>query len=147
MTVPLPLAFATDHAGVSLKPQLLDALRTLGHTVLDVGAQQADPADDYPDHAKTLATAITGGQAEKGLLLCGSGVGVSMAANRIPGIRAALCHDMTTARLARLDNDANVLCLGARTMGLVTMLDIIRVFFQTDFSNVERHRRRIAKLG
>ena len=112
-----PIAIASDHAGYDLKSTLAEQLANLGHEVLDLGTHSPDSVD-YPDFAEAMAAAIAEGRAERGVLVCGTGIGVSMAANRHSMLRAALCHDETSARLAREHNDANVLALGARMIGV-----------------------------
>ncbi|AWK87484.1 ribose 5-phosphate isomerase B [Azospirillum thermophilum] len=140
------IALASDHAGVELKAQLAAWLKGAGHEVLDLGTD--GPASvDYPDFAAAMAAAITGGRAERGVLICGSGIGISIAANRHAGIRAALVHDVTTARLAREHNDANVLALGARIIGPEIAKDCVDTFLKTAFEGGERHSRRVAKMG
>lgn len=139
------IAIAADHAGVSLKETLKSELDELGFDVLDLGTNGPESVD-YPDFANAVADTIRAGKARRGVLVCGSGIGVSIAANRHPGIRAALCHDAVTARLARQHNDANVLVLGARTTGLDVAKDCLRIFMDTAFEG-GRHARRVAKLG
>lgn len=140
------IAIASDHAGVELKSQLAAWLTGAGHRVLDLGTD--GPASvDYPDFAAAVAAAVTDGRAERGVLICGSGIGISIAANRHAGIRAALVHDVTTARLSRQHNDANVVALGARLIGPDTARDCVEAFLQTPFDGGERHERRIAKMG
>ena len=140
------VALASDHAGYELKAQIARQLEDAGYTVLDLGTD--GPASvDYPDFAAALAAAVTDGRAQRGVLICGSGIGISIAANRHPGIRAALVHDVTTARLSREHNDANVIALGARVIGPEIAKDCVDVFLKTDFEGGERHSRRIAKMG
>lgn len=139
------IAIAADHAGVSLKETLKSELDELGFDVLDLGTNGPESVD-YSDYANAMADTILEGKVKRGVLVCGSGIGVSIAANRHPGIRAALCHDAVTARLARQHNDANVLVLGARTIGLEVAKDCLRIFFDTAFEG-GRHARRVAKLG
>jgi len=139
------IAIAADHAGVSLKSELKADLEKAGFDVLDLGTNGPESVD-YPDYANALADVMRQGKAKRGVLVCGSGIGVSIAANRHPGIRAALCHDAVTARLARQHNDANVLVLGARTIGLEVAKDCLKVFLDTAFEG-GRHARRVAKLG
>lgn len=139
------VAVAADHGGYDLKCVLLTELRELGFEVLDLGTDGPESVD-YPDFADALATAIADGQAQRGLLVCGSGIGMSIAANRHRGIRAALCHDALTARLARAHNDANVLCLGARLIGIERAKDCVKAFFTTPFDG-GRHERRVAKMS
>lgn len=140
------VALASDHAGYELKAQIGRQLEDAGYTVLDLGTD--GPASvDYPDFAAALAAAVTDGRAQRGVLICGSGIGISIAANRHPGIRAALVHDVTTARLSREHNDANVIALGARVIGPEIAKDCVDVFMKTAFEGGERHSRRIAKMG
>jgi ribose 5-phosphate isomerase B len=136
------VAVAADHGGYELKCALVPELRALGFTVLDLGTNGPEPVD-YPDFANAVAAAIEAGKAQRGLLLCGTGIGVSMAANRHRFLRCALAHDATTARLARQHNDANVLALGGRVMGSETARECVRVFFTTVFEG-GRHARRVA---
>jgi len=138
------IAVAADHGGYDLKVVLLAELRELGHTVLDLGTDGAASVD-YPDFADALAVAIRDGRAQRGLLVCGSGIGMSIAANRHRWIRAALCHDGLTARLARAHSDANVLCLGGRLIGIEQAKDCLRTFFAAPFDG-GRHQRRIDKM-
>jgi ribose 5-phosphate isomerase B len=143
--MPEIVAIAADHGGFELKTRLLPELPAFGLTALDLGTYSADPVD-YPDIAAVLAKAILEGRARRGILICGTGIGASIAANRNRAIRAALCHDTTYARLARQHNDANVLCLGGRTMGLETAKDCVKMFFSTDFLG-GHHVPRVAKLS
>ncbi len=138
------IAIACDHAGLALKAELSAALRDAGHAVLDLGTD--GPASvDYPDFAHAMAAALADGRAARGVLICGTGIGISIAANRHAHVRAALCHDITTARLCREHNDANVLVLGARTTGIETARDCLRAFLETVFAG-GRHQRRIDKM-
>ena len=139
------VAVGADHAGFQLKGQLIEFLRTAGHEVLDLGTHNVDPVD-YPDSAKAVGEAVIQGKAERGVLVCGSGVGASVAANKIPGIRAGLCHDSYSARQGVEHDDVNVLCLGARIVGSELALDILRIWLEARFSNAERHQRRIFKI-
>lgn len=139
------IAIAADHAGFDLKSVLVDELRKAGHTVIDLGTNSADSVD-YPDFADAVAKAIKAKQAERGVLVCGTGIGISIAANRHKGVRAALCRDSTDARLAREHNDANVLVLGGRTTGVETARDCLKSFLSTAFSG-GRHVRRVEKMG
>lgn len=136
---------ASDHAGLPLKLALKAALEAEGHTILDLGTNGPDSVD-YPDFATKLAEAITSGQAPFGILVCGTGIGMAIAANRHPGIRAAVLHDSTEARLTRAHNDANIACFGARTIGVETALDALRIFLATPFEG-GRHQRRVDKLS
>jgi ribose 5-phosphate isomerase B len=140
-----PIAIASDHAGFELKAALVEELKSAGTPVLDLGTYSGDSVD-YPDFADALAQAVLTGKAARGVLVCGTGIGISMAANRHKGIRAAHCRDTTDARLARQHNDANVLALGARTTGPEVAKDCLRVFLATPFDG-GRHQRRVDKLG
>jgi ribose 5-phosphate isomerase B len=140
------LAVASDHAGFPLKAGVIEALRGAGHQVIDLGTASADPVD-YPDYARAIADAIRTGRAERAVLLCGSGAGACVAANKFRGIRAATCHDSFSARQAVEDDDLNVLCLGARVIGPQLALDLVRDFVSARFSGAERHRRRLAKIA
>jgi len=138
------IAIASDHAGVELKTAIARALTGLGHEVRDLGPSDAASVD-YPDYAHLLARAVADGRIDRGVLVCGTGIGMSMAANRHPGVRAALCHDAFTAEMARRHNDANVLCIGARVIGTGVAEQIAKVFFETPFDG-DRHQRRVAKI-
>jgi ribose 5-phosphate isomerase B len=140
-----PIAIASDHAGYDLKTTLAEDLVALGYEIIDLGTDGPDSVD-YPDFAKALIEAIAEGRAERGVLVCGTGIGISIAANRHPGVRAALCHNETTARLAREHNDANVIALGARIVGIEVAKDCLKAFLQTEFAG-GRHARRVAKLA
>lgn len=139
------IALASDHAGFVLKSQLIEKLAALGLQVLDLGPANEDRVD-YPDYGRKLAEVIASGQAARGIAICGSGIGISIAVNRNHAVRGALCHDVTTARLSREHNDANVLCLGARVTGVETALDCVKAFLDTPFAG-GRHTGRVAKLG
>ena len=140
------VAVGTDHAGFPLKESVVGVIRSLGHEELDCGARTVIPGDDYPDYAEKVARAVTEGRAERGILLCGSGVGASVAANKFAGIRAALCHDTFSARQGVEDDAMNVLCLGARVVGPALANEIVQAFLRATFSAAERHRRRVAKI-
>lgn len=140
------VALAADHAGFELKNLLRDELKASGYPVVDLGTNGPESVD-YPDFGRRLAEQVAGGQARFGIAVCGSGIGISIAANRVPGCRAALVHDALTARLARDHNDANVLAMGARVIGVDTAKDCAKIFLETPFSGGERHARRVAKLG
>jgi len=139
------IAIASDHAGFELKGALKAELEAMGHAVLDLGTNSADSVD-YPTFADALAEALRDGRAGRGVLVCGTGIGISIAANRHRHVRAALCHDPASARLSRAHNDANVLALGARLIGVETAKDCVRAFFSTAFEG-GRHARRVAKLS
>jgi ribose 5-phosphate isomerase B len=139
------IAIASDHGGYDLKQLLISDLRAKGFEVLDLGTDGPESVD-YPDYADLVAEAIAEGKAERGVLLCGSGIGVSMAANRHPHIRAALVHDGLSARLSRLHNDANVIAMGGRLLGVELAKDCLDIFLKTEFEG-GRHARRIAKMS
>jgi len=141
---PRVVAIASDHAGFTLKATLIADLAAMGHEVLDLGPSTTDSVD-YADFAHVLARTLTDGKADCGVLVCGSGIGISMAANRHKGIRAALCHDSLSARLAREHNDANVLALGERLIGVEVARDALRTFLETPFEG-GRHARRVEKI-
>lgn len=140
------IAIASDHAGFELKNELKKDLMDLGYTVLDLGADNLESVD-YPDFGYALAGAMKEGKAEKGVLVCGSGIGISIAANRHTEIRAALVHDALGARMSRLHNDANVICFGGRTIGPEVARDCLKVFLETEFEEGGRHARRVDKLS
>ena len=139
------IAVGTDHAGFPLKAPAIAELESLGHEVLDLGTDSTE-AVDYPDYAQAVGEAIMRGEAERGLLLCGSGVGACVAANKVPGVRAATCHDTFSAHQGVEDDDVNVLCLGARVIGEQLATEVIRAWVQARFSNAERHQRRLGKV-
>lgn len=140
------VAIASDHAGLALKRVLAAEIAGLGLVPLDLGTH-TDASVDYPDFADAAARALADGRARRAVLVCGSGIGIGMAANRHRHVRAAVCHDGLSARLAREHNDANVLALGARLIGEETAKDALRVFLATKFDGGPRHARRVAKLG
>ncbi len=139
------IAVAADHAGFHLKEVVVDCLRREGHQVLDLGTF-SDEAVDYPDYARAVGEAIQRGEAERGVVICGSGVGASIAANKMRGIRAAVCHDIYSARQGVEHDDMNVLCLGSRVVGPSLAVELVRAFVSARFSGEERHRRRLAKV-
>ncbi|MEE2700749.1 MAG: ribose 5-phosphate isomerase B [Chloroflexota bacterium] len=139
------VAIAGDHAGFPVKEELVTFLTEMGYDVDDLGAYHLDPLDDYPDFAKALANAITTKQVTKGILICGSGAGASIAANKVPGIRAATCHDTYSAHQGVEHDDMNVLCLGARIIGGEVARELSVVFLNATFSGEERHVRRLEK--
>jgi ribose 5-phosphate isomerase B len=140
------IAVGADHAGVPLNDIAIAELRRLGHEVVDVGTHDASQPDDYPDYAAAVAQEVISGHCERGVLICGSGVGVAMAANKFPGIRAGMCHDSYSAHQGVEHDNMNVLCFGARAIGSELMLDLLRMFLAARFSGEERHRRRLAKV-
>jgi ribose 5-phosphate isomerase B len=139
------IAVATDHAGFPLKQPLIDEIAGCGHDVLDLGAYDTEPVD-YPDYAEAVAMAVQSGDADRGVLICGSGVGASVAANKLPGIRAAVCHDTYSAHQGVEHDDMNVLTLGARVIGAELAVELVRAFLNARFSGEERHVRRLNKL-
>lgn len=141
------VAIGTDHAGFPLKDAVVGAIRAGGHEVLDLGAYEVEPGDDYPDFAARVALAVTDGRAARGILSCGSGVGASIAANKFAGIRAALCHDTFSARQGVEDDAMNVLALGARVLGPSLATEIVGAFLRAEFSGAARHVRRLEKVN
>ncbi len=139
------VAIAADHAGFVLKQQLAGDLRQMGHEPLDLGTFSTDPAD-YPDYAEAAAAAVLDGRAERAVLICGSGVGASVAANKHPGIRAGLCHDSYSAHQGVEHDNMNVLVLGSRVIGMALARELVGYFLGARFSGEERHRRRLAKV-
>jgi RpiB/LacA/LacB family sugar-phosphate isomerase len=139
------IALGADHAGFELKQNLVGYLRQLGHEVLDLGTHDASPAD-YPDYAEAVGVAVRDGSAERAVLVCGSGVGATVAANKLPGIRAGLCHDTYSAHQGVEHDNMNVLVLGARVIGTELAHELVQAFLQAKFTGEERHRRRLAKV-
>jgi ribose 5-phosphate isomerase B len=140
------IAVGADHAGTPLNEAAIAELRKVGHEVVDLGTHDPSQPDDYPDYAAAVAEQVVSGHCERGLLICGSGVGVSVAVNKFPGIRAAMCHDIYSAHQGVEHDNMNVLCLGARVIGPELMLDLVRAFMAARFTGEERHRRRLAKI-
>jgi len=138
------VAIASDHSGLALRAELRETIAALGFTPLDLGPETSDSVD-YPDFAAKVVEAIKSGKAGQGVLICGTGIGMSIAANKHQGIRAALCHDVTTARLARQHNNAQILCLGARVLGVESARDCLVTFLEAEFEG-GRHQRRVDKL-
>lgn len=138
------IALGSDHAGLKLRSEVVAYLQQLGHTVMDFGTYTADSVD-YPNYAAQVATAVSGGKAELGVLVCGTGIGMSMAANRFAGVRAALCTHEFMAEMARAHNDANVLCMGERVVGAGVALAMVKAFVNTPFAG-GRHTRRVEQL-
>ncbi len=141
----MKIALGSDHGGFALKAIVTKELLHLGYEIEDVGCHSLESVD-YPDYAHLVISGITGGNCAYGILICGTGIGMSIAANRNPQIRAALCHDEYTARMSREHNDANILCLGARVIGEGVALDLIKVWLSTPFAG-GRHQQRLAKLS
>jgi ribose 5-phosphate isomerase B len=140
------VGIATDHGGFALKEELIAQLRAAGYEILDFGAGASDPEDDYPDYVLPLAEAVSAGVIERGIAICGSGVGASVCANKVPGARAALITDHFSARQGVEDDHLNILCLGGRTVGTAVAWDLAQAFLAAQFSHAERHLRRLAKV-
>ena len=140
------LVVGGDHAGFTLKGPLVEALKAWGHDVTDVGTHSSEPVD-FPDIARQLCRRLQQGQAERGIMVCGTGVGAAIAANKMPGIRAAVCHDVYSAHQCVEHDDVNVLCLGAQIVGEPLALDLLRAYLMAEFSTAEEFRRRVAKLA
>lgn len=143
----MQVGIAADHAGFRLKEDLVDYLREAGHEVIDVGAHSLNPADDYPDFVTPLAQAVISGKVLRGIAVCGSGVGASVCANKIPGVRAGLVHDHFSARQGVEDDDMNVICIGGRVVGAAAARDLVDAFLNARFSGAERHLRRLGKVA
>jgi ribose 5-phosphate isomerase B len=139
------IAIASDHAGFELKNHLRDLLKTLGHEVVDLGAHNAEPSD-YPDFAAAIGKSVASGEVQRGVLICGSGVGASIAANKVHGVRAAICHDSYSAHQGVEHDNMNVLVLGSRVIGSALAEDLAKVFLQANFTNEARHVRRLEKI-
>jgi ribose 5-phosphate isomerase B len=142
----MKVALGTDHAGFPLKRAVVEAIEAANGHVVDCGAYSVVPDDDYPDFAAAVANAVLEGRAERGVIVCGSGVGASVAANKFRGIRAALCHDTFSAHQGVEDDSMNVLALGARVIGPSLAAELVRTFLGAEFSGAERHRRRLEKV-
>ena len=142
----MKVGIGADHGGFEMKQQLAKLVATEGHEIVDFGNKICDGDDDYPDFAIPLARAVARGDIERGILVCGSGVGASVAANKIVGVRAALCHDHFSARQGVDDDNMNVLCFGGRTTGIAVAWDCTQNFLAARFSGAERHRRRLGKV-
>jgi ribose 5-phosphate isomerase B len=141
----MKVVIGSDHAGFQLKNAVGDLLRSMGNDVLDVGAFNENPSD-YPDFAEAVGRAVLDGKAERGVLICGSGVGASVAANKLPGVRAGMCHDTYSAHQGVEHDDINVLVLGSRVVGIALAQDLVKAFLGAKFSNEERHVRRLGKV-
>ena len=139
------VAIAADHAGYALKQELAPSLRSLGHEVQDLGTHGPEPVD-YPDVAEALARVLIAGTAERGVLICGSGVGACVAANKVPGVRAGICHDTYSAHQGVEHDDMNILVLGARVIGVELARELARAFLDARFTHEERHERRLGKI-
>jgi|SRR5882724_8787669 len=140
------IAIAADHGGYPLNERVIEELRGAGHEITDFGTHDGSQPDDYPDYALKVGQAVQDGEAEIGILICGSGVGAAVAANKLKGIRAALCGDTYSGHQSREHDDCNVLCLGARVVGVELAMDIVRAFVAAKFTGEERHRRRLEKI-
>jgi ribose 5-phosphate isomerase B len=141
------IGIATDHGGFDLKEELLKQLREAGHEVVDFGAHGLNQGDDYPDYVVPLAEAVAAEKVDRGVAICGSGVGASVCANKIRGIRAALIHDHFSARQGVEDDHMNILCMGGRTVGAAVALDLVQTFLAAEFSQAQRHLRRLSKVA
>ena len=143
----MQLGIATDHGGFGLKEELVTRLRAAGHDVVDFGAGELSPDDDYPDFVIPLAQAVAAGKVERGVAVCGSGVGASICANKVPGVRAGLIHDHFSAGQGVEDDHMNIICLGGRTVGPSVAWDLVQTFLATEFSDAPRHLRRLSKVA
>ena len=142
----MKVALAADHNGFELKQDISIQLEKAGYEVLDLGPHSYDPLDDYPDYADKLAESVTKGECQRGIMVCGSGVGASVAANKRKGIRAAVCHDIYSAHQGVEHDDMNVLCLGARIIGSEVASELVKAFVNASFTGEERHKRRLEKV-
>ena len=140
------VALGTDHGGFTLKDRMAESIRASGHEVLDCGAYENVPGDDYPDFAAAVAKAVVDGRAQRGVLICGSGVGAAIAANKFAGVRCALCHDTFSAHQGVEDDAMNIIALGARVIGPSLAAELVKTFLSAEFSGAERHRRRVEKV-
>lgn len=140
------VAIGADHGGFPLNKTIIEELKRAGHEVMDFGTHDGSQADDYPDYALAVGKSVQGGEAERGILVCGSGVGACVAANKLRGVRACLCHDTYSAHQGVEHDDINVLCLGARIVGTELALELVRAFLGARFTDEERHVRRLAKI-
>lgn len=141
----MKVAIGADHAGYALKAGIAEFVKGLGHEVLDLGAHSAESVD-YPDFASAVCDKVTTGEMDRGILICGTGIGMSIAANKIPGIRCALVHDLFSAKATREHNDTNILALGERVIGPGVAQEIVKIWLETEFSNGERHKNRVCKV-
>ncbi len=142
----MKIAIGSDHGGINLKPALIDYLKSKGHEFIDFGCYD-NRSVDYTDYALEVAESVAKKECDLGILICGTGIGMSIAANKVKGIRCAHAHDVFSAKMTRLHNDANVLAFGERVIGVGLMLEIVEAFIYTEFSNDERHVRRIEKIS
>jgi len=141
------IGIATDHGGFNLKEELVKQLREAGHEVVDFGARLLNQGDDYPDYVVPLAEAVAAQKVDRGVAICGSGVGASVCANKIRGVRAALIHNHFSARQGVEDDHMNILCMGGRTVGPAVALDLVQTFLAAEFSQAQRHLRRLSKVA
>ncbi len=141
------IGIATDHGGFNLKEELVKQLREAGHEVVDFGAHRLNQGDDYPDYVVPLAEAVAAQKVDRGVAICGSGVGASVCANKIRGVRAALIHDHFSAKQGVEDDHMNILCMGGRTVGAAVALDLVQTFLAAEFSQAPRHLRRLSKVA
>ena len=142
----MKISLAADHNGFDLKKEISDQLESEGHEVIDVGPHSHDPLDDYPDYAKKLADSVSRGESLRGIMICGSGVGASVASNKVKGIRAAVCHDIYSAHQGVEHDDMNVLCLGSRIVGSEVARELVKAFITAEYTGEERHQRRLDKV-
>ena len=142
----MKVAIGNDHAGLDLKPAIIQYVKDKGHEVINLGPDAAAEGDDYPIAGERVGRAVTDGTADAGILICGTGVGISIAANKVKGVRACVCSEPATAKLTRLHNNANIIAFGARIVGVELAKAIVDAFLDTDFSGEERHQRRIDML-
>ncbi|MCL0105318.1 ribose 5-phosphate isomerase B [Dehalococcoidia bacterium] len=142
----MKIAVAADHNGYDLKNLIFSLMNDAGHEVTDVGPHEVDPLDDYPDYAKPLAEGVSTGKYDRGIMICGSGVGASVAANKVKGVRAAVCHDIYSAHQGVEHDDMNVLCLGSRIVGLEVAKELVKAFLTAEYTHEERHQRRLEKV-
>jgi ribose 5-phosphate isomerase B len=143
----MKVGIATDHGGFGLKEELIAKLRATGHEVTDFGAHSLNPGDDYPDFVVPLADAVVAGKVERGVAICGSGVGAAVCANKVRGVRAGLIHDHFSARQGVEDDHMNILCMGGRTVGPEVAWDLVQAYLAAEYSQAERHLRRLGKIA
>ena len=143
----MKVGIATDHGGFGLKEELVAKLRALGHEIVDFGAHSLNPGDDYPDFVVPLADAVVAGKVDRGVAICGSGVGAAVCANKVKGVRAALIHDHFSAKQGVEDDHMNILCMGGRTVGPEVAWDLVRAYLIAECSQAERHLRRLSKIA
>ena len=140
------IGIAADHGGFELKIKLIESLHSAGHSLVDFGAKELNDGDDYPDYVVPLARAVAGGDVERGIAICGSGVGACIVANKIPGVRASLIADAFSAHQGVEDDNMNLICLGGHVIGFELAWELTHIFLTAQFSNAERHKRRLAKI-